>query len=210
MVNDYRAQLAKIIVNRSYLHREPGTPRFTLASGKESDFYFDCQKTTRLAAAIPLIGHVFLDEMEEAGVSVCSVGGLASGADPIALAIASASHDVTGKNIDSFSVRKQRKNHGTQQWIEGFAPSGSAIAVVDDVITTGGSVLTAIKRCKEENLEIRQVIVLVDREDPNVRAIEAIERAIPGVPVSAIFRKSELDEIDAQERGNSPQSALDH
>jgi orotate phosphoribosyltransferase len=204
VVNDDRAQLAKILVHRSHLHRKPGEPPFTLASGKTSDFYFDCQKTTRLAEAMPLIGRVFLAELAREGVSVRSVGGLAQGADPIAQAIAHSSHDVTGSTIDAFSVRKQRKAHGTQQWIEGCAPSGTPVAVVDDVITTGGSVLTAIERCKEEGLSILQVIVLVDREDTEARAMETIRRAVPGVPVSAIFTKRELDSIDVQERGQSP------
>src|SRR5262245_65222166 len=95
-----------------------------------------------------------------------------------------------------FSVRKERKEHGTRKWIEGCAES--PVAVVDDVATSGGSVLRAIERCREEGLRIVHVSVLVDREEGGLQAIEA---AVPGVPVTAIFRRTELDALRAQQRG---------
>ena len=95
-----------------------------------------------------------------------------------------------------FSVRKERKTHGTQRWIEGCA--ASPVAVVDDVVTSGGSVLAAIERCREEGLEIVHVAVLVDREEGGMEAIRA---AAPDVPVTAIFRKSDLDALRLEDRG---------
>ena len=94
--------------------------------------------------------------------------------------------------IDVFSVRKERKDHGTGQWIEGCAETGTKVAIVDDVITSGGSVIKAIDRCEKEGLEIVHVVVLVDREEGG---LDNIRGRLPGVPVSAVFLKSELDKL---------------
>ena len=171
--------LAKLLVERSYVEGD-----FVLSSGRPSRFYFDCRLTTCFAEAMPLIGRAFVREFRRAGASPRSVGGLTSGADPIANAIACYSLG-DGPAIDTFSVRKDRKQHGTRKWVEGCAES--PVAVVDDVATSGGSVLKAIERCREEGLEIVQVAVLVDREEGGMEAIRA---ALPGVPLSAIFTTS--------------------
>jgi orotate phosphoribosyltransferase len=185
-----RRSLAKILVDRSFVQGD-----FVLSSGRRSAFYFDCRATTCFAPAMPLIGEAFIAEFRRAGARPRCVGGLTSGADPIASAVAC--HSLAdGPPIDMFSVRKERKEHGTRKWIEGCAES--PVAVVDDVATSGGSVLRAIERCREEGLRIVHVAVLVDREEGGLPAIQA---AVPDVPVSAIFRKSELDALRAQQRG---------
>jgi orotate phosphoribosyltransferase len=185
-----KKDLAKLLVDRSYIHGD-----FVLASGRRSSFYFDCKLTTCFADAMPLIGEAFINAFRQEKTEPVSVGGLTSGADPIANAIAfhSLSHPPV-RNM--FSVRKDRKEHGTRKWIEGCAQS--PVAVVDDVVTSGGSVLRAIERCIEDGLEIVHVAVLVDREEGGM---EAIRKAIPGVPVTALLRKSELDALRAQEYG---------
>lgn len=183
--------LAKLLVERSYIQGD-----FVLASGRRSPFYFDCRLTTCFAEAMPLVGEAFLRAFRAAGTAPVSVGGLTSGADPIASAIAYCSlHG--GTALDMFSVRKDRKQHGTGKWIEGCAQS--PVAIVDDVVTSGGSVLRAIERAREDGLEIVHVAVLVDREEGGM---EAIERAVPNVPVTAIFKKAGLDALRARERGN--------
>lgn len=183
--------LAKILVERSYVEGD-----FVLTSGRRSRYYFDCKPTTCFAEAMPLIGEAFIREFERAGTHPRSVGGLTAGADPIAHAIAS--HSLThGPVRDMFVVRKDRKRHGTRRWIEGCPES--PVAVVDDVASTGGSVLRAIEVCREEGLEIVHVAVLVDREEGGMDAIRA---AVPGVPVTAVFKKSELDALRAREQGD--------
>lgn len=184
-------ELAKQLVERSYISGD-----FVLASGRRSSFYFDCKLTTCFAEAMPLIGRAFLTEFREAGTRPQYVGGLTSGADPIANAIAYCSLD-HGPPLNMFSIRKEQKRHGTRKWVEGCAEG--PVAVVDDVVTSGGSVIKAIERCRESNLEIVHVLVLVDREEGGMQAIEA---AVPGVPVAAIFNKSDLDALNAQERGD--------
>ena len=176
--------LAKLLVERSYVEGD-----FELASGRSSRFYFDCRLTTCWAEAMPLIGAAFLRAYRDAGVMPASVGGLTAGADPIAIAVAMHSLG-EGQVLNAFSVRRERKSHGTRKWIEGCP--ASPVAVVDDVATSGGSVLRAIEACREDGLEIAHVAVLVDREEGG---IEAIRKAVPDVPVAAIFRKAELDEL---------------
>src|SRR5213594_803386 len=127
-------RLAEILVRTSYLRIRPGEPPFRLASGKESSFYFDCQRATSLAEALPLMAEAFWKRLLP---EVTSVGGLTRGADPIALAIAYFS-STQGRPVNAFSVRKTQKDHGTRKWIEGWAAPGETVALVDDVITTGG------------------------------------------------------------------------
>ena len=184
MTAERNGDLAKLLVERSYVEGD-----FLLASGRRSTSYFDCKLTTCFAEAMPLIGAAFLDEFARAGTNPRCVGGLTSGADPIAQAIAHHSL-VRGPVRDFFIVRKDRKDHGTRKWIEGCVEN--PIAIVDDVVTSGGSVLKAIERCLEEKLEIVHVAVLVDREEGGMDAIRA---RVPGVPVTAVFQRSQLDAL---------------
>jgi orotate phosphoribosyltransferase len=146
---------------------------------------------------MPLIGEAFLREFARAGAAPRSVGGLTSGADAIANAISYFSLS-QGSSMNLFSVRKDRKEHGTERWIEGCGEN--PVAVVDDVATSGGSIIKAIERCHEEGHEIAYVGVLVDREEGGM---EAIRKVVPDLPVTAIFTKSELDGLRAQESGQS-------
>lgn len=181
------AALADLLVTRSYHVRRPDEAPFILASGKESWHYFECQRTTSFAPALPLIGRAFFERLLP---EVVCVGGLTRGADPIVDATAYYSAAAGGRPVHTFSVRKAVKDHGTQKWIEGSAAEGDAVAVVDDVATSGDSVITAIRRAREAGLRVVQAIVLVDREEGGMEAIQA--EAGEGVPVQAIFRFSEL------------------
>ena len=101
---------------------------------------------------------------EHLPADVEAVGGLTMGADPVAIEVA-AYCTRHGRPLNAFSVRKEAKKHGLGKWIEGGVPAGSKVAVLDDVVTTGGSTIDAIRRCREEGLEVRAVIVLVDRQE---------------------------------------------
>ncbi|MCC6642554.1 MAG: orotate phosphoribosyltransferase [Deltaproteobacteria bacterium] len=185
------ADLAQILVHRSYLEAEREEDYFVLTSGRRSKTYFDCQVTTAYAQAMPLIGRAFLDEFSRHGVAPDAVGGLTRGADPVAQAIVYTSL-LFPPVVQLFSVRKARKEHGMRRWIEGCAPPGGRVAVVDDVVTSGKSVLQAIAACREEGLEVAQVVVLVDREEGGMDRI----RELAGkAPVTAIFTRSELEAL---------------
>ena len=176
--------LAKLLVERSYVEGD-----FVLTSGRRSTYIFDLKLTTCFAEAMPLVGAAFIDEFARAGSKPRSVGGLTMGADSIAQAIAGQSLS-QGPVRDFFIVRKDRKEHGTRKWIEGCP--ASPVAIVDDVVTSGGSVLRAIEACLEEKLEIVHVAVLVDREEGGMETIRA---RVPGVPVTAVFQRSQLDAL---------------
>lgn len=187
-----RTRLARLIIERSSLKADH--PKYLLASGERSRFYFDCKRTTFHAPAFHLIGSLFLAEIREAESRPQAVGGLTQGADPIAFATAIVAG--TEGQLDVFSVRKEPKSHGTCSLIENCPADGARVVVVDDVVTSGGSVNRAIEGCRKTGLRIVQVIVLIDRE---AGGLQAIQRQVDrGVRVGAIFTKSELDEVEAR------------
>ena len=119
---------------------------------------------------------------------VRGVGGLTLGADPLASAIALTSF-LEGAPVDSFIVRKEPKGHGTGQWIEGrkTIPDQSRVAVLEDVVTSGGSALKAIERCRAEKLEVVGCFALVDRMEGGREAIEA-----QGVSLQSLFTRKDF------------------
>lgn len=135
---------------------------FTLTSGKKSNYYFDGKKLTLSPEGAYWVGKTVFDELTKIGVD--AVGGVATGAYPIVTAVALVSH-LEGKPIPSFIVREEPKEHGTKRQIEGHLKEGSRVAIVDDVITTGGSVLRAIEAVEAVNCKVVKVIVLVDRHE---------------------------------------------
>ena len=136
-----REQLRDLITSLAVVHG-----KVTLASGKEADYYVDLRRVTLHHAAAPLIGHLLLDALEEAGfgpADVDAVGGLTLGADPVAGALLHAAAS-RGLELDAFVVRKESKAHGLQRRIEGPDVTGRRVVAVEDTSTTGGSVLTAV------------------------------------------------------------------
>lgn len=160
--------------------------RFTLASGKPSTVYIDARLTTMSPEGLSLIGKLGLATLRTAGWQIDAVGGLTLGADPISYAIsyASASSD---KPVKAFTVRKEKKTHGAGKLIEGPFTPGDRVAIVEDVITTGGSALRAIEAVREERGIVVGVLALVDREEGGRDAIEAA-----GVEVISMVRSSEI------------------
>jgi orotate phosphoribosyltransferase len=110
------------------------------------------------------------------------------GADPLASAVAVISH-IAGRPRAAFYVRKEPKGHGTASWIEGMRGlrAGMPVAVLEDVITTGGSALRAVERARAAGLDVRHVFALVDRDEEGGR--EAIAQE---APVVSLFRRSDF------------------
>jgi orotate phosphoribosyltransferase len=190
-----RARLLELLRALSFERR-----KVVLASGKESDFYVDCKRTTLTAEGHVLVGRLLFERVRRIQPLVRGVGGLTLGADPIASAIALTSFleferaggpggQYPPGTIDSFIVRKEPKGHGTGQWIEGrkTIPDGSRVVVIEDVVTTGGSALKAIERCRTEKLEPVACVALVDRMEGGREAIEAA-----GVPLQALFTREDF------------------
>lgn len=178
-----RARLLELLRTLSFERR-----KVILASGKESDFYVDCKRTALTAEGHVLVGRLLLEKVRAVKPLVRGVGGLTLGADPIASAIALTSF-LEGTPLDAFIVRKEPKGHGTGQWIEGrkTIPDGSRVVVIEDVVTTGGSALKAIERCRAEKLEPVACVALVDRLEGGREAIEA-----QGVPLDALFTRKDF------------------
>jgi orotate phosphoribosyltransferase len=180
-------ELLRLLVRLSYF-REPGK-QFRLASGRMSDYYIECSLTTTNPAAIPLIGALVHDRVPAEAVAI---GGPTMGADPIAAAVAFHSAG-TRHPVAWFSVRKAAKEHGATRWLEGSARRGDAVVVVEDVITSGGSVIEAVKKCREEGLRVLRAVVLVDREEDEGRA--RVERALGQVDADfrALFTHAQIE-----------------
>ncbi len=180
---DDRARLLELLRQLSFERR-----KVILASGKESDFYVDCKRTALTAEGHVLVGRLLFDRIRQVRPLVRGAGGLTLGADPLASAVAVASF-LAGEPVDAFIVRKEPKGHGTGQWIEGrkTIPDGSRVAVLEDVITTGGSAMKAIERCRAENLVVAGCFALVDRQEGGREAIEAL-----GVPVQSLYTRADF------------------
>jgi len=160
--------------------------QFTLASGKTSSVYIDARLTTMSPDGMSLIGPLGLDALRGAGWEVDAVGGLTLGADPISYAISYASA-LSGRPVRAFTVRKEAKSHGTGKLIEGPFTAGDRVAVIEDVITTGGSALRAIDAIQNAKGVVVGVLALVDREEGGREAIEAA-----GIHVVSMARVSEI------------------
>ena len=160
--------------------------RFTLASGKQSTLYIDARLTTMSPEGLTLIGPLGFAAIEQAGWRVDAVGGLTLGADPVSYAVSYASA-LAGRPIRAFTVRKEAKQHGTGKLIEGPFRDGDRVAVVEDVITTGGSALKAIAAVRAAGGSVTGVLAVVDREEGGREAIEA-----EGVPVLALARAAAI------------------
>ena len=173
-----RVRLARLVTDLAVVRG-----RVTLASGAESDFYVDMRRATLHHDAAPLIGHVMLDMLEEAGLStddVDAVGGLTMGADPVAAAMLHAAAS-RGLDLDAFVVRKAAKDHGMRRRIEGPEVSGRRVVVLEDTSTTGGSPL------REEGATVLAVAVVVDRDTGARERIES-----KGLPYYAALGLADL------------------
>jgi len=181
-----RGRLLDLLVANSY--RSADTAIFQLASGKRSTYYIDCKATTVAAPeAMPLIGAEFLRRIPR---EADAVGGLTLGADPIAYATAYRSAE-SGRGLPAFIVRKESKNHGLKKCIEGCPIDGLRVVIVDDVVTTGGSTIEAIRKARDAGGQVIGVLVLVDRQQGGMAEIE---KAVgPEVPVEAIFTRADLE-----------------
>lgn len=153
-----KAELLKLIKTKAVVRGE-----WTLASGKKSDFYIDGKQVTLDPQGIFVSAKMILALLH--GTQADAIGGPTIGADPIAAAVALLSLQ-TGKPLRAFIVRKEAKKHGMQKMIEGpLLQKGDRVVMVEDVITTGGSVLAAIQEVEKIGAKVVKVICLVDRNE---------------------------------------------
>lgn len=159
---------------------------FTLASGRQSTLYIDARLTTMSPDGLALIGPLALDALRTSTWNVAAIGGLTLGADPISYAIAYASA-LAGTPLRAFTVRKEAKAHGTGRLIEGPFREGDRVAVIEDVITTGGSAIRAAEAVRAAGGIVVGVLALVDREEGGREALSSA-----GLPVVALASASAI------------------
>lgn len=169
----FKANLAKAFIDtQSFQYDE--TTGFQLASGVMSPYYVDCRRLMahpgpRHLVAQLAVAHLYHLEFE-------CLGGLELGAISLATAIsAEAFASSLKKEWRTFVVRKQPKGHGLGKLIEGAVETGDRAVIVDDVLTSGHSIIRAAQAARESGLEARHVLVLVDRQEQEGRArVEAL------------------------------------
>lgn len=174
-----RERLAELIKERALRFGH-----FTLASGQTSNYYIDGKQISLSGEGLHLLASLILDELAQ---EVEAVGGMSIGADPIAGAVAALAA-AQGRGLDAFIVRKERKGRGTQQQVEGPLREGAPVAVLEDVITTGGSTLKAIEALqRERSAQVVQVLAMVDRLQGGRENLAAA-----GFELTALFDVAEL------------------
>jgi orotate phosphoribosyltransferase len=184
-VSEPRETLLRELAQYAYQYNEEKP--FLLVSGALSPEYLDCKLALGRPVAMAALGPVFQALLRP---EVVAIGGLTMGSDPIAMATSLTSAG-TKQPVRWFSVRKEAKGHGQKKLVEGSVQPGEAVAVVDDVCTSGQSTIKALEAAREFGLHVAQVIVLVDRQQQDGMA--NIQRAAgEGVPVAAVFTKSEV------------------
>ncbi len=156
---------------------------FTLASGKKSDYYIDNRRVTinqrgSLNVARLYVEYIkhFLVDREDFGI-----GGMTMGADPIITGVAMMAH-IMEYTLHPFYIRKEPKGHGTEGMIEGYYDEVKEAVLVEDTVTTGGSLLKAVNACRDAGIKVEKALTIVDRQEGGVENC-----ADDGVKLYSIF-----------------------
>ncbi len=178
-----RKRLKEILLEKSY---RQGT--FTLTSGKTSDFYIDGKQTILSAEGAYLCGKLILELIQKEESPIQAVGGMTLGADPLVTATSLVSY-LENQPIPAFIVRKEAKGHGTGNYIEGLKnlPQGCNVALVEDVVTTGGTLLKVIERVEAQGFQVGLVVTIVERQEGGVETL-----AKAGYKLESVFTREEL------------------
>jgi orotate phosphoribosyltransferase len=178
-----RQRLKELLLKKSY--REG---RIKLTSGKESDFYIDGKQTTLDSEGAYLCGELLYDLINSQEEKIGAIGGMTLGADPLVTAVSIVSF-LKGSPMPAFIVRKEPKSHGTENYIEGKEnlDIGMRVALLEDVVTTGGTLLKVIERVKSQGFEVGLVATIVDRQEGGAEAL-----ADAGYRLLSLFTREEL------------------
>ena len=159
---------------------------YTLSSGRKSEHYVNCKPVTLSSRGLTLSSVMLLEAVEKESVAVA---GLTLGADPLVSGVAVVC-GLDNIKVDALIVRKEAKGHGTQAYIEGPLPEkGATITVLEDVITTGGAAIQAVKRLRDAGYTVNRVAAIVDRQDDG-EADTAMKLA--GLELVSIFKLEDI------------------
>ena len=134
---------------------------FTLSSGEKSNYYIDARVCSLSSAPLNLISKIFYNIIKDRGINF--VGGPTIGADPIVGGILIQSA-LDNYNLNGFLVRSSDKEHGTKKSIEGVSIKGKSVILVEDVVSTGGSLIKAIEKLRSQDSKVNSILSIVDRE----------------------------------------------
>ncbi|MDR2051666.1 MAG: orotate phosphoribosyltransferase [Deltaproteobacteria bacterium] len=178
---ELKKRLARLLKEKSYLEGD-----FTLSSGLKSDYYFDCRRTSLHPEGAWLIGRLFLQMLRPLGID--GLGGMTLGADPLITAVSLAALE-EGLRWPGLIVRKEAKKHGTASTLEGLANfrEGQVLGMLEDVVSTAGSVLQACVAVRGAGLRVVDVCCVLDREQGGKEALRSM-----GCDLHALFTRSEL------------------
>src|SRR5262245_23133954 len=154
-MSDARSRLLDLFTARAVAFGD-----FTLASGKKSAYYINSKKVLFHGEAIALLGELLFQSTQD--LDFQAIGGLEIGAIPMASA-AVLRFQQAGRTMEGFFVRKQAKGHGSQERVEGRVGTGDRVVIVDDVLTTGESVVQAIEAITAIGAKVLRVVCIVDR-----------------------------------------------
>jgi orotate phosphoribosyltransferase len=155
-----------------------------LSSGRKSDYYMDCKRVTLSPEGAYLTGKLMLEMIRP---EVNAVAGLTLGADPIVSSVSILSH-LDNRGLAGLIVRKEPKKHGTMSYVEGPAlPRDAKVAVVEDVVTSGASLIRAMDRIEAAGYRPVQALAILDRQEGGRQAIK--ER---GFDLQALFNREDL------------------
>jgi orotate phosphoribosyltransferase len=158
--------------------------RIVLASGRESDFYFDMKPAMLDPDGAGLMAELILQELQ--GITADCIGGLEMGAVPLIAPVAMRSPDF-GRRLPGFFVRKAVKDHGTKKRVDGADISGKTVVILEDVTTTGGSAMDAITAVQDAGAKVALVLSILDRGEG---AADLYAKA--GIPFKSLFRAEEF------------------
>ena len=176
---ELRKQLFLLLKERAFRRG-----RILLASGRESDFYFDMKPAMLDPEGVALMVELILRELE--GIKADCVGGIEMGAVPLIAPVAMKSR-AFGRHLQGFFVRKTVKDHGTKKRVDGADIAGKTVVILEDVTTTGGSAMDAVKAVQEAGAKVALVLAILDRGEG---AAELYAKA--GIPFTSLFRAEEF------------------
>ena len=177
----YKEELLELLKKDAYKKGD-----YTLSSGRKSEHYVNCKPVTLSSRGLTLSSVMLLEAVEKESVAVA---GLTLGADPLVSGVAVVC-GLDNIKVDALIVRKEAKGHGTQAYIEGPLPEkGAKITVLEDVITTGGSAIQAVKRLRDAGYVVNRVVSIIDRQEDG-EADTAMKLA--GLELISIFKLDEL------------------
>lgn len=178
-----RARLFELLRTRAFARR-----RVILASGRESDFFIDCKQVVLTAEGHALVGELMLEALARISDRPLAVAGVELGGCPLASAVSIVSF-LKGAPLDAIYVRKEAKTHGTGRLLEGneHLARGAKIAILEDVVTSGGSTLKAADKLRGGGYDVTDVVALVDRLEGGGEAL-----AVEGLSLHALYTRMDF------------------